>query len=295
MIDFKLILIAILCVAIYVLFNKLSKNERELKKVKIELNEINENKQEDRKKYLENFYDSNSESQINNISVLEETTEDPQQHFVNDNVPSPQPFVAHENSYDIPDEPENINDKDIQDCFEHDEDNDDSQEMITYSNQEEEKINIDVDEIIDSEDNDEPPELELFNSNEPEYLQKKPSTYLNVDDYDDNNQKQSIDVELDYEQESTESSEEPMQIKDSIEDNFSPEEDRLVLQEDKTEKESQEAVKRIINGSNYNKFRLLKLQKLAGDLNINIEKEVKGKVTNKTRKELWNEISSRTQ
>ena len=75
--DFKLILILILCIVIYFLYNKNIKLKSKNEKLEVNNKELKEGKNtENKEEYLENFYGSgDSDTEINNLSQLDETTE----------------------------------------------------------------------------------------------------------------------------------------------------------------------------------------------------------------------------
>ena len=75
MIDFKLILILIMSVVIYILFNRSEKLKNRLEKVEISLKEKNKDDGGKKDEYLENFYENNEESVIDNLSMMDDTTE----------------------------------------------------------------------------------------------------------------------------------------------------------------------------------------------------------------------------
>lgn len=252
MIDFKLIIILVMGIALYILFNMLDKTKSHLNKLEENIKEHFEN--DEKKQYLDNFYDSNSDTNINNISVLEETTEPKEEYYVEE----PPHFIEQKKNI------ENTNDESIKQCFDdHQQSHSESldfdldspleepvhQNMITYSNQEEDKkLNIDID--IDKIMNDDEKEVSQYISS---IANSKPTDELNV--------------EVSYSDEEKED--------DKKQDN-------VYL----------DNIRKMILNESVNKYKLAELQKIAEELNIRTEKELNGKTKNKTKNELWKEISN---
>ena len=347
MFDFKLILILILSIVIYILYNKIDKISAEVDKIKITLTKEKKtdkevNKEETKQKYLEHFYDNNSESAVNNISNIDETTE------IID--------VHHQN---------NINNETIKKCFDHNPENDDISESsisidFNLSEQDDnnaahvvdkknndiydENMDINIDNILNdqqqvkasgyfqsiantkpSDDLLEPLDYDLEENKIETNNEIKDDKYnlqeIIIEDgnevednnqIDDNNEieivedKNMIDSDSDSDSESEQSYEqqssinEPLLVIDEpllvIDDDMlasvKADKNSIENDEDKNEKDDlMENLREIMLNSSFNKHKLDKLQNYAKELNINIEKDINGKIKNKTKSELWKEIS----
>ena len=348
MFDFKLILILVLSIVIYILYNKIDKINVEVDKIKIAMskdkkkpNKEEKSKEENKQRYLEHFYDNNSESAVNNISNIDETTE-----ILNE---------THQN---------NINNESIKQCFKHEKDNDVSESSIsidfnlstheettvaeysnedkskTHDNEPEDKIDINIDGIIsdqaplqvsgyfqsiaNAKPNDdllEPIEYDLEETVEKKSkLENTEKTFDLQEIVIENNNKKTFDLQeivietndenineiqnevkednhmIDSDSESEQSYDQTSKNDELLMD---AEDDVLVkVSSDKEDSDTKDeknelmkSLKELISKSSFNKHKLDKLQNYAKELNINIEKDINGKTKNKTRSELWKEIS----